>query len=116
MQTSGNQGGVRASASGGGGSIETRISVMARDYNLDEAAAARLVSVFGERARLGCDLTRDFSEFSQHLAASNKPSALVSMKLAELRTGQPIGPCKYNPNDRAGSAGSRLQASRSSGS
>mmetsp|Transcript_32101 Transcript_32101/g.90320 ORF Transcript_32101/g.90320 Transcript_32101/m.90320 type:complete len:295 (-) Transcript_32101:110-994(-) len=80
----------------GSGDIQARIAVMARESRLDEAAAARLVSVFTERVRLGCDLERDVAELSQHLASSNKPSALVSMKLAELRTGQPIGPCKYN--------------------
>merc|ERR1712070_787288 len=62
---------------------------------LDEAAMARLVSVFQERLRLGCDLNVDLEELSQHLAASNKPSALVSMKLAEMRAGKPIGPCRY---------------------
>mmetsp|Transcript_125288 Transcript_125288/g.279522 ORF Transcript_125288/g.279522 Transcript_125288/m.279522 type:complete len:308 (-) Transcript_125288:243-1166(-) len=91
-----------APVASGAGSIETRISVMAREHNLDEAAAARLVSVFSERARLGCDLNRDIMELSQHLAASNKPSALVSMKLAELRTGQPIGPCKYGKGSGKG--------------
>eukprot|EP00927_Polykrikos_kofoidii_P056047 TRINITY_DN50230_c0_g1_i1.p1 TRINITY_DN50230_c0_g1~~TRINITY_DN50230_c0_g1_i1.p1 ORF type:complete len:359 (-),score=60.09 TRINITY_DN50230_c0_g1_i1:93-1169(-) len=79
----------------GGGDIQTRITEMARKNRLDEAATARLVSVFTERVRMGCDLNRDIAELTGHLEASNKPSALVSMKLAELRSGQPIGPCKY---------------------
>mmetsp|Transcript_101130 Transcript_101130/g.326416 ORF Transcript_101130/g.326416 Transcript_101130/m.326416 type:complete len:448 (+) Transcript_101130:123-1466(+) len=75
--------------------IEERISELARRHRLDEAATARLASVFHDRSRLGCDLSRDFEELNEHLAASNKPSALVSMKLADLRAGRAIGPCKY---------------------
>lgn len=75
--------------------VEEKIATMARSYRLDEAATARLVSVFAERGRLGCDLEKDCQEMSEHLAASNKPSALVSMKLADLRAGRPIGPCRY---------------------
>mmetsp|Transcript_26652 Transcript_26652/g.58564 ORF Transcript_26652/g.58564 Transcript_26652/m.58564 type:complete len:295 (-) Transcript_26652:83-967(-) len=86
---------------GGGGDVQTRIEALAQEHGLDAAAAARLVSVFTERVRMGCDLNRDISELSDHLGASNKPSALVSMKLAELRSGQPIGPCKYNKGGRS---------------
>jgi len=75
--------------------IEERIAELARRHRLDEAATARLASVFHDRSRLGCDLSRDFEELNEHLAASNKPSALVSMKLADLRAGRSIGPCKY---------------------
>lgn len=75
--------------------IEERIAELARRHRLDEAATARLASVFHDRSRLGCDLNRDFEELNEHLAASNKPSALVSMKLADLRAGRSIGPCKY---------------------
>lgn len=71
------------------------LAELSRHYRLDEAASARLASVFAERARLGCDLSRDLAELGEHLAASNKPSALVSMKLSDLRAGRPIGPCKY---------------------
>lgn len=80
--------------------IEERIAELARRHRLDEAATARLASVFHDRARLGCDLNRDFEELSEHLAASNKPSALVSMRLADLRAGRTIGPCKYSGGRR----------------
>merc|ERR1719429_929275 len=76
--------------------ISERINELARNYRLDEAATVRLASVFSERARLGCDINRDITELGEHLAVSNKPSALVSMKLADLRAGRSIGPCKYN--------------------
>ncbi|CAE7668083.1 RS2Z32 [Symbiodinium necroappetens] len=75
--------------------IEQRVAEMAMKHFLDEAAAARLASVFQDRSRLGCNLARDFQDLDEHLSASNKPSALVSMKLSELRSGRPIGPCKY---------------------
>jgi len=80
--------------------IEERIAELAQKHILDEAAAARLASVFQDRSRLGCDLVRDFQELDEHLAASNKPSALVSMKLAELRSGRTIGPCRYKGGGR----------------
>lgn len=93
--------------------LPSRIAAVAREHHLDEAASARLASVFAERARLGCDMNRDIEEISEHLAASNKPSALVSMKLAELRTGQPIGPCKYvQPGSKAAIAAAAAARSR----
>eukprot|EP00747_Dinoflagellata_sp_TGD_P163967 gnl/TRDRNA2_/TRDRNA2_183259_c0_seq1.p1 gnl/TRDRNA2_/TRDRNA2_183259_c0~~gnl/TRDRNA2_/TRDRNA2_183259_c0_seq1.p1 ORF type:complete len:252 (+),score=34.65 gnl/TRDRNA2_/TRDRNA2_183259_c0_seq1:74-829(+) len=86
----------RADSGVGGAGIQGRVVQMAHQYGLDEAATTRLVSVFTERVtRLGCDLNTDINEFSSHLAASNKPSALVCAKLADLREGKPIGPCKY---------------------
>mmetsp|Transcript_44917 Transcript_44917/g.106630 ORF Transcript_44917/g.106630 Transcript_44917/m.106630 type:complete len:272 (+) Transcript_44917:61-876(+) len=86
----------------GGGDVQGRVAEMSQKYGLDAASSARLVSVFTERVRLGCELGRDISELSEHLAASNKPSALVCMKLAELRTGQPIGPCKFKKGSGRG--------------
>ncbi|CAJ1397726.1 unnamed protein product [Effrenium voratum] len=71
--------------------IEQRVAELALKHHLDEAAGARLASVFQDRSRLGCDLVRDFQDLDEHLTASNKPSALVSMKLSELRSGRPIG-------------------------
>eukprot|EP00435_Cladocopium_sp_Y103_P019053 s1779_g4.t1 len=71
--------------------LEQRVSELAMKHFLDDAAAARLASVFQDRSRLGCDLVRDFQDLDEHLSASNKPSALVSMKLSELRSGRPIG-------------------------
>ena len=56
--------------------IEQRVAEMAMKHFLDEAAAARLASVFQDRSRLGCNLVRDFQDLDEHLSASNKPSAL----------------------------------------
>lgn len=80
--------------------LEQRVAELAMKHFLDDAAAARLASVFQDRSRLGCDLNRDFQDLDEHLSASNKPSALVSMKLSELRSGRPIGPCKYRGGGR----------------
>lgn len=98
---------IATSATGHGGmpgvrtmDITERIAELARVYRLDEAATARLASVFSERSRLGCDINRDLADLGDHLAASNKPSALVSMKLADLRAGKPIGPCRYTGSSR----------------
>merc|ERR1719183_2949659 len=77
------------------GSIKEQITMLAKAHNLDEAASERLQRAFADRERLGCDLQKDVQDFGEHLGASNKPSALVSMKLAELRAGKPIGECKY---------------------
>merc|ERR1712129_185754 len=81
---------------------------MTQKYGLDATSAARLVSAFKDRSRRGCNLDVDIKNLSDHLAASNKPSALVCMKLADLREGKPIGPCRFNgdrlrqqPADRA---------------
>merc|ERR1719491_2589598 len=75
--------------------LETRVEETARRYHLDDSAVVGLLSVFRERIRLRCDVDRDFEELGQHLAASNKPSAFVCNRLADLRAGKPIGPCKF---------------------
>eukprot|EP00747_Dinoflagellata_sp_TGD_P165958 gnl/TRDRNA2_/TRDRNA2_188037_c0_seq1.p1 gnl/TRDRNA2_/TRDRNA2_188037_c0~~gnl/TRDRNA2_/TRDRNA2_188037_c0_seq1.p1 ORF type:complete len:157 (+),score=11.60 gnl/TRDRNA2_/TRDRNA2_188037_c0_seq1:2-472(+) len=86
----------RADSGVGAAGIQGRVVEMARQYCLDQAATTRLVSVFTERVtRLGCDLNTDIREMSSHLAASNKPSALVCAKLNDLREGKPIGPSRY---------------------
>ena len=42
--------------------LEQRVAQLATKHGLDDAAAARLASVFTDRSRLGCDLMRDFKE------------------------------------------------------
>lgn len=107
---------AESSLRGGGGSIDDRITEMAGQYGLDATSAARLVSAFRDRTRRGCNLDQDIRMLSEHLAASNKPSALVCMKLADLRDGKPIGPCRYGGErgdetrggrDRGGEEGDR---------
>jgi len=80
----------------GGKFLEDRVNEMTQKYGLDATSAARLVSAFKDRSRRGCNLDEDIKKLSDHLAASNKPSALVCMKLADLREGKPIGACRFN--------------------
>ncbi|CAK0855544.1 unnamed protein product, partial [Prorocentrum cordatum] len=75
--------------------IQQRVAELSEAHSLDQSSHDKLASVFAERLRRGCDLEVDFDELGQHLAASNKPSALVSMKLGDLRSGRQIGPCKF---------------------
>lgn len=82
------------------GTIEGRASALASKYGLDAPSEARLVGAFEDRARRGCDLEKDFEELSEHLAASNKPSALICMKLADLRAGKAIGKCEFRGTRR----------------
>ena len=42
--------------------LEQQVHQLATKHGLDDAAAARLASVFTDRSRLGCDLQRDFKE------------------------------------------------------
>lgn len=86
--------------------LDGRITEMAHKFQLDATSTARLVSAFRDRGRRGCNLDVDIKQLSDHLAASNKPSALVCMKLAELREGKPIGPCRY------GASGGRERSDR----
>lgn len=78
------------------GGADDRVTELAIKYCLDATSTARLVGAFRDRSRRGCNLDLDIKQLSDHLAASNKPSALVCMKLADLRDGKPIGPCRYN--------------------
>jgi len=82
--------------------IDDRITEVAHRFQLDATSTARLVSAFRDRSRRGCNLDNDIKQLSDHLSASNKPSALVCMKLADLREGKPIGPCKYNREQESG--------------
>lgn len=79
----------------GGGGVDDRVAELAHRHGLDATSSARLVNAFRDRARRGCNIDQDVNALSEHLANSNKPSALVCMKLADLREGKPIGPCKY---------------------
>jgi len=79
-----------------GGGTDDRVTEMAVRYGLDATSTARLVSAFRDRSRRGCNLDVDIRQLGEHLSASNKPSALVCMKLADLRDGKPIGPCRYS--------------------
>merc|ERR1712157_127153 len=55
--------------------VERRTIDFSRAHCLDDAATTCLMSAFKERARIGCDLSRDFRELGVHLDASKNPSA-----------------------------------------
>jgi len=100
------------SSGGVRGGTDDRITEMAMRYGLDATSTARLVSAFRDRSRRGCNLDVDLRQLSEHLAASNKPSALVCMKLADLRDGKPIGPCRYSKEQVEADAKPRRDRSR----
>mmetsp|Transcript_13938 Transcript_13938/g.38051 ORF Transcript_13938/g.38051 Transcript_13938/m.38051 type:complete len:325 (-) Transcript_13938:175-1149(-) len=80
--------------------IHDRVSEVAQKYRLDDSATAQLLRVFAERSRLAtCDMDRDLTELSEHLASSNKPSALVCKMLVDIRCGKPFGPCKFSRSE-----------------
>lgn len=87
---------------GGRCAIDDRITEMAHRFQLDATSTARLVSAFRDRSRRGCNIELDIKQLSEHLAMSNKPSALVCMKLADLRDGKPVGACRYGGKDGDG--------------
>lgn len=84
---------------------EEHIAELSRTFSLDENATAGLKRAFHERARLGRDLEKDFAELADHLSACKKPSAFVCLKLADLRSGKELGPCKFAPAARSASGG-----------
>merc|ERR1712060_431684 len=52
------------------------------------------------------------SRLGDHLAASNKPSALVCKKLADIRSGKPLGACRFKRIDLEDTVRSVVDASR----
>lgn len=60
------------------------------------------------RECMGKDVEKDLGLLDEHLAASNAPSKLVSMKLETLRKGFNIGHCIYSRETLPGNQGSRL--------
>merc|ERR1719265_815283 len=48
------------------------------------------------REAMGKDVMKDLAMLDSHLEASNKPSALISMKLESLRKGFNVGHCIYS--------------------
>merc|ERR1719210_2760176 len=57
------------------------------------------------REAMGKNIERDIEQLDEHLQASNKPSALVSMKLESLRKGFNIGHCIYSREPMPGNQG-----------
>lgn len=75
---------------------EPQVRALARKHRLDKGAASKLEDAMGIREAMGKDVENDLMLLDQHLAASNKPSALVSQKLESLRKGHSVGHCIYS--------------------
>jgi len=82
-----------------------RVRDLARRHKLDKGAATKLEEAMSMREAMGKDVEKDIVMLDEHLTASNKPSALVSMKLESLRKGYNIGHCIYSREPVMGNTG-----------
>mmetsp|Transcript_6486 Transcript_6486/g.15804 ORF Transcript_6486/g.15804 Transcript_6486/m.15804 type:complete len:354 (-) Transcript_6486:38-1099(-) len=73
-----------------------QVQEMSRKHRLDKGASTKLEEAMAMREAMGKDVEKDLQLLDEHLSASNKPSALVSMKLDALRKGFSIGHCIYS--------------------
>ena len=75
---------------------DEKVRQLCEKFELDADATAKLTAVMAQREMvLGCDIEKDLRDLDPHLTASEKPSALVCLKLKHLSSGAPIGPCMY---------------------
>merc|ERR1712137_990702 len=72
------------------------VKVMVKRFQLDKGAATKLEEAMAMREAMGKNVDKDLELLAEHLEASNKPSALVSMKLDSLRKGFNVGHCIYS--------------------
>jgi len=70
----------------GSAAPDNEIEEMARKFNLDSQAIAKLSEVLGRRD----DRKKDLKQIQKHLELSNKPSSLVMLMLKDLRAGLPV--------------------------
>lgn len=82
-----------------------RVRDLARRHKLDKGAATKLEEAMSMREAMGKDVEKDIVLLDEHLTASNKPSALISMKLESLRKGYNIGHCIYSREPVMGNTG-----------
>merc|ERR1719231_1564662 len=82
-----------------------KVKELAIKHRLDKGASTKLEEAMAMREAMGKDIERDLALLNEHLAASNKPSALVSQKLKSLREGYPIGHCIYSREVMVGGSG-----------
>ncbi|CAE7237666.1 unnamed protein product [Symbiodinium natans] len=82
-----------------------RVRELARRHKLDKGAATKLEEAMSMREAMGKDVEKDIFLLDEHLTASNKPSALISMKLDSLRKGYNIGHCIYSREPVQGNTG-----------
>merc|ERR1712232_1407157 len=82
-----------------------KVRELAKKHRLDKGASTKLEDAMSMREAMGKDIDKDIVMLDEHLAASNKPSALVSQKLDSLRKGFPVGHCIYSREVMAGGIG-----------
>mmetsp|Transcript_32700 Transcript_32700/g.75651 ORF Transcript_32700/g.75651 Transcript_32700/m.75651 type:complete len:426 (-) Transcript_32700:131-1408(-) len=82
-----------------------RVRELARKHRLDKGAATKLEEAMSMREAMGKDVEKDIFLLDEHLTASNKPSALISMKLESLRKGYNVGHCIYSREPVMGNTG-----------
>eukprot|EP00933_Yihiella_yeosuensis_P055013 TRINITY_DN5364_c2_g3_i1.p1 TRINITY_DN5364_c2_g3~~TRINITY_DN5364_c2_g3_i1.p1 ORF type:complete len:415 (-),score=83.75 TRINITY_DN5364_c2_g3_i1:308-1552(-) len=82
-----------------------KVKEIARKHRLDKGAATKLEEAMSMREAMGKDVDKDLLMLDEHLAASNKPSALISMKLESLRKGFNVGHCVYSRETGPGQTG-----------
>jgi len=82
-----------------------KVREVVRKHRLDKGAGMKLEEAMSMREAMGKDVEKDIQMLDEHLAASNKPSALISMKLDSLRKGFNIGHCIYSREPCLGNQG-----------
>ncbi|CAE7657848.1 unnamed protein product [Symbiodinium necroappetens] len=87
------------------------VEELAKKFNLDAQAAAKLAEVLSRRD----DRKKDLRQIQKHLQLSNRPSSLVMLMLKDMRNGLPIRDPEYPPavGSLAHKRGMKGQRSRS---
>lgn len=81
------------------------VAALSQKHRLDKGASTKLMEAMSMREAMGKDIDTDLLLLDEHLAASNKPSALVSQKLESLRKGYNIGHSIYSREVCSGNTG-----------
>eukprot|EP00931_Biecheleriopsis_adriatica_P058075 TRINITY_DN34507_c0_g1_i2.p1 TRINITY_DN34507_c0_g1~~TRINITY_DN34507_c0_g1_i2.p1 ORF type:complete len:349 (+),score=64.26 TRINITY_DN34507_c0_g1_i2:68-1114(+) len=89
------------------------VEELAKKFNLDAQASAKLADVLANRE----DKKKDLKQLQKHLELSNKPSSLVMLLLKDIRNGLPIRDPEHPPAvgsaaQRRGMKGGRRSRSR----
>lgn len=82
-----------------------RVKELCKKHRLDKGASTKLEEAMSMREAMGKDCMKDLEMLDDHLAASNAPSKLISMKLETLRKGFNVGHCVYSREVAAGASG-----------
>mmetsp|Transcript_31313 Transcript_31313/g.82972 ORF Transcript_31313/g.82972 Transcript_31313/m.82972 type:complete len:381 (-) Transcript_31313:22-1164(-) len=82
-----------------------KVKEFCKKHRLDKGASTKLEEAMSMREAMGKDVMKDLEHLDEHLAASNAPSKLVSMKLEALRKGFNIGHSIYSREVVAGASG-----------